>query len=209
LKENVRQNYLGSTKEANNNDGLSWKQAAMVNARAIAKRLTMNEVVDSITHTTSPEEYVERRKQFAQKHDLKLQQALIKNFSYVMRRDAQDSQILMSRIKQVDHQQNQMNQKNSTAGIGTKEQVRLFHKSELCTTIGIYITGLPTIHSPELEDTLRTLFGAYGSVNKVIIYTDKRTKKWKGDGLILYQSSPKLVETVCSQVSEINLRHTG
>jgi hypothetical protein len=199
-------NSLKKIERVDRSDNSSWKQEAIANARAIAKRLIMGEV-NSTIHTTPPQEYVERREKFSQKHNLKLQHALLKNFSYVMRRDAQDSQILMSQIKQVDYRQHQMSQKRSTAGIGTKEQVRSFQKSELCPTIGFYLTGLPTTHNPGLEETLRTLFGAYGSVNKVIIYTDKRTKKRKGDGLILYQSSPTLIETVCSQVSHNNSRH--
>ena len=196
----------------------SSKQKAIANARAIARRLAETYHTDStrpnntsdITVTNSPQFYAQQRQLFQHHHDLKLQRALLKNFSYVMHRDKHDSNMLVHHMKQVQNQQQNSIKTNkdrhSQTGIGTREQ-KLCQKShqDVLPSIGLYITGLPTHQTSSLRSTLKSLFGAYGTVYKLILYNDKRTGKPKGDALILYDpsSSRNLVETVCSQVSTV------
>ena len=197
----------------------SSKQKAIANARAIAKRLAETCHTDSTrpnsttdeTPTNSPQFYAQQRQSFRHHHDLKLQRALLKNFSYVMHRDKHDSNILVHHMRQVQQQQQDTIKRNkdrrSQTGIGTREQ-KLCQKSNqnILPSIGLYITGLPTNQTTSLHPTLKSLFGAYGTVHKVVLYNDKCTGKPKGDALILYDpsSSRNLVETVCSQVSNFS-----
>lgn len=98
-------------------------------------------------------------------------------------------------------------------------------------TVAIYVAGLPTVESNNMEDTgdgckdhdesadleslVRQLFGGYGTIVKVHLYREKsHRQRIKGDCLIVYKyradvndhdnkalQSSSLVETVCMQVS--------
>lgn len=98
------------------------------------------------------------------------------------------------------------------------------------STVAIYISGLPTCLSElssygdggslgndgvsdrggtTLKNELIKLFGCFGPLRKVHVYTHKDTGRWKGDALAIYESPPtppmdtpttSFVDSVCSQV---------
>lgn len=101
---------------------------------------------------------------------------------------------------------------------------------ESSSTVAVYITGLPVglsdynandrvgdnngggghnQNGTQLKDVLHRLFGSFGVLRKIHIYTEKDTGRWKGDALVIYQNPDdddgdndvsSFVDLVCSQV---------
>lgn len=187
-----------------------------------SSRITRNPHQDDTSYP-----YAQRRYQFSQKFHRKLQDALLKNLTYLADRDEDHLQ----RIEQVKQHVLKKDVIHSLSGIGSKERkyvqkemIRKGHDvSSNLTDCGVYVTGLSLDDESEVEETntLSTLFSSYGKISKIKIYHDKATQKKKGDGLVLYdwpsvrkdrilrgicheEDDPsKFLTLVCGQVSNL------
>jgi len=71
-------------------------------------------------------------------------------------------------------------------------------------SVAIYVSNLPTDGSVG-DETIRALFGSYGSLRKVHFYVDRTTGKRKNDALVIYslddaEDEASFTESICSQV---------
>mmetsp|Transcript_31797 Transcript_31797/g.68831 ORF Transcript_31797/g.68831 Transcript_31797/m.68831 type:complete len:500 (+) Transcript_31797:45-1544(+) len=118
----------------------------------------------------------------------------------------------------------------SKSGIGTKsrQKIERTKKKEGHVAIdgsrqrelrcAVYITGLPVGEGTISEDDVAALFGSYGTVKRTTLYVDRRTRRRKGDGLVVYdvpklagngdvgssgwKAAEDMVRSVCEQVSD-------
>mmetsp|Transcript_36052 Transcript_36052/g.53726 ORF Transcript_36052/g.53726 Transcript_36052/m.53726 type:complete len:374 (-) Transcript_36052:386-1507(-) len=178
----------------------------------------------------TPEEHVKRRRAHFQREQERFHQALMRNFSYVARKEEQRLQAQLHQIenqkkyaeelrkaqaKQLQERKKQM-MLVTTAGLGTKQRrkvekrkrkmghtVHQEQKKQQDDTVAVYLMGLQTSAT---EDKIRPLFESYGTLQKVHFYRNKSTGELKGDCLLVYQlgdegKRDELLESVCGQVS--------
>jgi hypothetical protein len=169
-------------------------------AKAVAARIS-NEI-STIPREDASYPYAQKRFAFFQRHQQKLDNALINNLKYLIDKD----EGLLQQIQEVQKITVKQNVLHSVAGIGSKErkyvQNQLKRKghnvSSNLNNCGVYITGLGDGDDIDIENTLRTLFGSYGKVSNIKLYEDKITKARKGDGLVLYDWASVRKERIAS-----------
>lgn len=167
-------------------------------AKAVAARIS-NEI-STIPREDASYPYAQKRFAFFQRHQQKLDNALINNLKYLIDKD----EGLLQQIQEVQKITVKQNVLHSVAGIGSKErkyvQNQLKRKghnvSSNLNNCGVYITGLGD--GDDIENTLRTLFGSYGKVSNIKLYEDKITKTRKGDGLVIYDWASVRKERIAS-----------
>lgn len=167
-------------------------------AKAVAARIS-NEI-STVPREDASYPYAQKRFAFFQRHQQKLDNALIKNLKYLLEKD----EGLLQQIQEVQNITVKQNVLHSVAGIGSKErkyvQNQLKRKghdvSSNLNNCGVYITGLGD--RDDIENTLRTLFGSYGKISNIKLYEDKITKTRKGDGLVIYDWASVRKERIAS-----------
>mmetsp|Transcript_30485 Transcript_30485/g.44278 ORF Transcript_30485/g.44278 Transcript_30485/m.44278 type:complete len:413 (-) Transcript_30485:227-1465(-) len=124
--------------------------------------------------------------------------------------------------KQQQHQQQKMAAalNSSHAGIGTSNRSKLekqkkYHGHTPSTAMqkkynnSLYISNLnvtsKTVQEEEmLEGTIQQLFGTYGTLERVTLYRDKKSRRLKGDGLIVYDVPSSLLNEEGEEVKQIH-----
>jgi hypothetical protein len=151
--------------------------------------------------------------------------ALLKNLEYVARVEDERLRERLAKVQEAQAYYDQMedrhnhfmeqrilkgNAKNSTqAGIGTEQRQRFEKKRKqqqvVNDSVSIYVSNLPQDDQAATEELMTALFGSYGSLRKIHLYTDRQTGELKGDCLVIYnledgENRSTLTDAVCSQV---------
>jgi hypothetical protein len=160
----------------------------------------------------------------------KMDQALLKNWEYLAKREEERLQNQIQHIHATQqfeedlirlraHQQQQRKSlltkmlPNKNSGIGTSEQrdrKRKIQQLQKRTAekgmdfkTSLYLSNLSPMTS---EEVIHNLFGSYGKIKRVHFYCNKETGERKGDGLVIYErmegnSMKDFLLSVCAQVS--------
>jgi hypothetical protein len=175
----------------------------------------------SIAVETETTNFKEQRQKGFQREAERKQQALLRNWAYLMDRQNRRAEQLSAQVESshavktaADQQYSVVLQKRTDllqkGGTTDLYRSRKTAKSSLGTppnTSAVYWSTAPPTISLE-ESDVRRLFGPYGTICKIVQYRNKETGLLKGDGLVVYQmektnQSPpqELVLLVCGQVS--------
>jgi len=173
-------------------------------------------------------EWARRRAESLDRLQARKEKALLKNFEYLQKVEAERLQESLQHLEKTQIYQQQLKEYHqrvfaerrrakaatvqvTTAGLGSKERKKAENQRKkqirpgtLATdSVAIYVSNLKPADT--VESYLRTLFGAYGKLHKIHFYKDKKTGKRKGDVLVIYNlEQPRdratLTESVCLQV---------
>jgi hypothetical protein len=167
----------------------------------------------------------ERRRLWLQREHQRLNAAVVKNLDYVVNQERArlnnlnavvENVAAMEQIAVKSYQQRlerrrqrllgtKLDQDNSGTDKTTKGKRGTSSKLPRCSNAALYISGLG--EESDHEELLRSLFGAFGRLQRIHFYRDKATNVRKGDGLVVYAltddpgRSHILLQNVCGQVS--------
>jgi hypothetical protein len=176
------------------------------------------------TETTN---FKEQRQKGFQREAERKQQALLRNWAYLMDRQNRRAEQLSTQVESSHAMKTSAEQQYSAVlqkrmdllqkgGITDLYRSRKTAKSSLGTqpnnTAAVYWSTAPPNITLE-ESDVRQLFGPYGTICKIVQYRNKETGLIKGDGLVVYQMekanqpAPRdLILLVCGQVSVFTVR---
>ena len=179
--------------------------------------------------TATPAEHRARRLQYFRLEQERFQHVLLRNLDYVVAKEEQKLQRQLDDIQVAQRAEETIRQqhaallakrqagmkqlKQTKAGLGTRQQKKTerFKRKhghavsgtpQRNDTAALYLSALP--RSIE-EDTVRSLFGSYGKIQKVHFYRDRQTSELKGDGLLVFGTrneteKQSIIDAVCTQV---------
>lgn len=159
--------------------------------------------------------YAQKRNDFLKNtHSNKLQSHLLKNLDYILKKDEEVHIIQLQHLHQQQQLQTKMNQHHQhqakhkkrvgvfqsvMGGIGTQERKKhqksidkthhsvLQKKKKIC---GLYISGIQHETHPrrqqQQQKMMKEMFEMYGKIQTCTFYIDKKTNRYKGDGLLVY-----------------------
>jgi RNA recognition motif. (a.k.a. RRM, RBD, or RNP domain) len=205
---------------------------AVARAQAIIQKFQQgnkNGILSSNQSTTG-NDWKRRRDDQLRIERSKMDEALLKNWEYLAKREDERFQNQMKHIHETQQfeedvirlrtlQQQQRKSQlpkippNRNSGIGTSDQrdrKRKIQKLQKRTAekgmdfkSSLYLSNMSHMTNQEV---IHALFGSYGKIKRVHLYCDKETGERKGDGLVVYEhieahSMKDFLLSVCAQVS--------